>query len=150
MVSNWGGRRENAGRKPIWNNTETCTIRVPKIYAHQVMQLAHQLDNGFNFESVIKSNQTDEAETSDDEDFSTTKIQSHSTIDNDTKSNLANDFLTESKDVTNEDEKKPIPTITESIEIARKILKQKKSARYTVTRLISKIYDTPVSYSDLK
>jgi hypothetical protein len=27
-----GGRRENAGRKPTWNNKDTITIRVPKWY----------------------------------------------------------------------------------------------------------------------
>ena len=33
-----GGRRENAGRKPTWNNKDTITIRVPKLIATQVMQ----------------------------------------------------------------------------------------------------------------
>jgi hypothetical protein len=41
-----GGRRENAGRKPIWNNKDTITIRVPKFIASQVLELAHRLDCG--------------------------------------------------------------------------------------------------------
>ena len=40
-----GGKRENAGRKPIWNNKDTITIRVPKFIASQVLELAHRLDS---------------------------------------------------------------------------------------------------------
>jgi hypothetical protein len=43
-----GGRRENAGRKPTWNNKGTITIRVPKLIATQVMLLARRLDSGEN------------------------------------------------------------------------------------------------------
>lgn len=52
--SNRGGKRENAGRKPIWNNPDTCTIRVPKMYAQKVMQLAHRLDSGEEFDNDVK------------------------------------------------------------------------------------------------
>lgn len=40
-----GGRRENAGRKAIWKNKDTITIRVPKLIATQVLELAHKLDS---------------------------------------------------------------------------------------------------------
>ncbi|MUG91248.1 hypothetical protein F7734_01560 [Scytonema sp. UIC 10036] len=41
-----GGKRENAGRKATWNNKDTITIRVPKIIAATVMELARKLDSG--------------------------------------------------------------------------------------------------------
>ncbi|MBD2515346.1 hypothetical protein H6G93_10040 [Nostoc sp. FACHB-973] len=50
-----GGRRENAGRKPTWNNKDTITIRVPKIVAAQVIELARRLDSGENIELDTKS-----------------------------------------------------------------------------------------------
>lgn len=51
-----GGKRENAGRKPTWNNKDTITIRVPKFIATQVMELARRLDSGENIELDTKSN----------------------------------------------------------------------------------------------
>ncbi|MEC4816019.1 MAG: hypothetical protein SAK29_22520 [Scytonema sp. PMC 1069.18] len=50
-----GGKRENAGRKLIWNNKDTITIRVPKFIASQVLELAHRLDSGEEIESDTKS-----------------------------------------------------------------------------------------------
>ncbi|MCC5669705.1 hypothetical protein LC653_39340 [Nostoc sp. CHAB 5784] len=50
-----GGRRENAGRKPTWNNKDTITIRVPKLIATQVMLLARRLDSGENIELDTES-----------------------------------------------------------------------------------------------
>ena len=50
-----GGRRENAGRKPIWNNKDTITIRVPKFIVTQVMEIAHRLDSGENIDLSTKS-----------------------------------------------------------------------------------------------
>lgn len=41
-----GGYRENAGRKSSWNHSDTCTIRIPKPFAEQLIQLARRLDNG--------------------------------------------------------------------------------------------------------
>ncbi|GEM_PF-1132050 len=41
-----GGYRENAGRKPSWKHGETCTIRIPKTFASQLVELARRLDNG--------------------------------------------------------------------------------------------------------
>lgn len=51
-----GGHRDNAGRKSGWNNGETQTIRVPKAYASQLLEIAKRLDNGEALESVTKSN----------------------------------------------------------------------------------------------
>lgn len=41
-----GGYRENAGRKSTWKHKDTCTIRIPKTFAQELVELAHRLDNG--------------------------------------------------------------------------------------------------------
>jgi hypothetical protein len=47
-----GGYREGAGRKSTWNNPETQLIRVPKLFAAQLLHLARQLDRGEPIEIV--------------------------------------------------------------------------------------------------
>ena len=39
-----GGHRDNAGRKSGWNNNDTQTIRVPKVFANQLLEIAKDLD----------------------------------------------------------------------------------------------------------
>lgn len=41
-----GGHRDNAGRKSTWNNGDTQTIRVPKVFADQLIEIAKKLDRG--------------------------------------------------------------------------------------------------------
>ena len=41
---NWGGARENAGRKSIWNHKETCTIRIPTGFAPKLHEIAQKWD----------------------------------------------------------------------------------------------------------
>jgi hypothetical protein len=41
-----GGYREKAGRKSGWNNLETQVIRVPKILAERLLDIARHLDKG--------------------------------------------------------------------------------------------------------
>jgi hypothetical protein len=41
-----GGHRDGAGRKSGWNHADTQTIRVPKVFAVQLMDIARQLDLG--------------------------------------------------------------------------------------------------------
>lgn len=41
-----GGHREGAGRKGGWMNPETQVIRVPKIFAAQLLDIARRLDFG--------------------------------------------------------------------------------------------------------
>ncbi|MBW4478616.1 MAG: hypothetical protein KME54_17590 [Tolypothrix brevis GSE-NOS-MK-07-07A] len=141
-----GGRRENAGRKPTWNNKDTITIRVPKLIATQVMLLARRLDSGENIELdtkskspvnefVIKSN------FGDYEIVTKTELENHEII---IQSNIGSregksDFVTES-----------IPSYSQAIEIAKKILKHKKSARISIAKIISKIYEQTLSPDDLK
>jgi hypothetical protein len=47
-----GGHREKAGRKSGWRHSETQTIRVPKVFAVQLLEYARSLDSGENFELV--------------------------------------------------------------------------------------------------
>jgi hypothetical protein len=41
-----GGQREGSGRKSGWKHSETQTIRVPKIFATEILDYARQLDTG--------------------------------------------------------------------------------------------------------
>lgn len=41
-----GGHREGAGRKGGWRNSETQVIRVPKVFAAQLLDIARRLDLG--------------------------------------------------------------------------------------------------------
>ena len=50
-----GGYRENAGRKSGWNHSQTCTIRIPKTFASQLVELARRLDNGEKFDTDTES-----------------------------------------------------------------------------------------------
>ena len=50
-----GGYRVNAGRKSSWRHSETQTIRVPKIFVQQLMQLARQFDHGEFIDSEAPS-----------------------------------------------------------------------------------------------
>ena len=68
-----GGPRPNSGRKSPWIHTPTQTIRVPSAFADQLLEVAHQLDQGEVIGSVSKSD-----------------------IDSDTKSNKVIDFVIKS------------------------------------------------------
>ena len=50
-----GGYRENAGRKSGWNHRETCTIRIPKTFASQLVELARRLDEGEKIDTDTES-----------------------------------------------------------------------------------------------
>jgi hypothetical protein len=53
-----GGYRENAGSKSSWRHSATQTIRVPKVFAQQLVKLARQLDNGEAIDTDTKSKQS--------------------------------------------------------------------------------------------
>ncbi|QFS51539.1 hypothetical protein GXM_09033 [Nostoc sphaeroides CCNUC1] len=152
-----GGRRENAGRKAIWKNKDTITIRVPKLIATQVLELAHKLDSGGKIDLDTKS------KIAENDAIAPSKSNFCEII---TKSKIpdqgtAHDFVIDS----NSEEAESITTsnlpaneiITnsslmeyEAIKIAKKILKHKKSARISLAKLISKLYSGIVSPEDLK
>lgn len=50
-----GGHREGAGRKSAWKHRETTVIRVPKVFAEHLLEIAQRLDNGDKIEFVSKS-----------------------------------------------------------------------------------------------
>ena len=50
-----GGRRDGAGRKSGWLHPETTVIRVPKVFAGQLIEIAQKLDNGEYLDSVSES-----------------------------------------------------------------------------------------------
>lgn len=50
-----GGRRKGAGRRSIWKNSATQSIRVPKVFAAQLLEIARRLDNGEVLELVSSS-----------------------------------------------------------------------------------------------
>jgi hypothetical protein len=49
-----GGHRDGAGRKSGWNHADTQTIRVPKVFAVQLMDIARRLDLGES-ENLVSS-----------------------------------------------------------------------------------------------
>jgi hypothetical protein len=50
-----GGQRENAGRKSGWEHSETVVIRVPQVFAKQLLEIARKLDMGESIEFDTKS-----------------------------------------------------------------------------------------------
>lgn len=114
-----GGYRDNAGRKSSWRHSATQTIRVPKVFAQQLVKLAHQLDNGEAIDIDTKSKS--------------------GSIDTDTDSSL-----TRSDIVTNS-----ILPLTEALVQATTILKAKRSARESLAKLLSLLYHTRIQPDDL-
>lgn len=114
-----GGYRENAGRKSSWQHGETQTIRVPKVFASQLIQIARRLDNEEEIESDTKS-----------------KLSEVDTV-TDSKSGSC-DNVTES-----------ILAMTEALIQAQAILRGKRSARASLAKLLSAIYHTQVRPDDL-
>ena len=138
--------RENAGRKATWNNKDTITIRVPKLIAIQVMELAHRLDSGENIEldtesKLANSDFVIKSKFLGYENITKSESENHEIItpSNQESRELEYDFVTKS-----------IPSYSQAIEIAKKILKHKKSARITIAKIISKIYEKSLSPEDLK
>ncbi len=99
-----GGYRENAGRKSSWNHTDTCTIRIPKPFAEQLVELARHLDNGEVIDTETKSKLlgydlvTESIQVEADHlDSPTTMAGKGARIDTETKSKLLGyDLVTES------------------------------------------------------
>lgn len=115
-----GGYRDNAGRKSSWQHSATQTIRVPKVFAQQLVKIAHQLDNGEAIDIDTKSKPGN--------------------TDNDTDSKpVASDIVTNSM----------LP-LKEALVQAAAILKAKRSARESLAKLLlSKLYQTKIQPDDL-
>jgi hypothetical protein len=117
--SSRGGYRENAGRKSSWQHGKTQTIRVPKVFASQLIQIARRLDNGEEIASDTKSKRPD---------IDTVTNSKPDCYDNVTESILA---------------------MTEALIQAQAILKGKRSARASLAKLLSAIYHTQIGPDDL-
>lgn len=50
-----GGFRAGSGRKSSWNNSDTQLIRVPRIFAAQLLEIARRLDAGDVMELLPES-----------------------------------------------------------------------------------------------
>ncbi|QFS52526.1 hypothetical protein [Nostoc sphaeroides] len=129
-----GGRRENAGRKSIWKNKDTITIRVPRAILFQVIEVAHRIDSGENIELNTESI-TEESQKVIKSKASINEIIIQS---NQESKKLKSDFVTKS-----------ILSYSQAIEIAKQILKSKKSARISIAKIISEIYQQTLSPNDL-
>jgi hypothetical protein len=49
-----GGKRKGAGRRSLWKHSDTQAIRVPKLFAQQLLEIARQLDEGISIEVLQK------------------------------------------------------------------------------------------------
>jgi len=130
-----GGRRENAGRKSNWKNKDTVTIRVPRAIVFQVIEAAHRIDSGEDIELKTES-------ITERYDFDTESKANNNEIvkkSNQEDQKLESDFVTKS-----------ILSYNQAIEIAKQILLSKKSARVSVAKIISEIYQQTLSPDDLK
>ena len=117
--SNWGGARENAGRKSTWNHKETCTIRIPKVFAPKLHEIAQKWDKN----SLIE--------------FDT----------NSSRQQFENG--TESSQIKLDSVSKTSQDLSQAIDLAEQILRQKKSARISLAKFLSKLYNFPVKIEDL-
>ncbi len=126
----WGGARENAGRKSIWNHKETCTMRIPKVFAPKLHEIAQKWDKGSCLEFDINSTSLkDEYVSNSSQKLEKQTESSHEVFD----------FVTK----TNRD-------LSQAIDLAQQILKYKKSARISLAKFLSKLYNVPVKTEDLK
>ncbi len=129
--SNWGGARENAGRKSIWNHQETCTMRIPKVFAPKLHEIAQKWDKEPSLEFEINSKPPK------DEYVSNSNGQK---LENQTESSYQGfDSVTK----TNQD-------LSQAIDLAQQILRHKKSARISLAKFLSKLYNFTVKVEDLQ
>ena len=129
--ANWGGARENAGRKSIWNHKETCTIRIPKVFALKLHEIAQKWDKEPLVEFDINSNSPKDEYISNSSSWK---------LENQTESSQEKfDFVTK----TNRD-------LSQAIDLAQQILRHKKSARISLAKFLSKLYNSPVKIEDLQ
>jgi hypothetical protein len=97
-----GGYRENAGRKSGWNHKDTCTIRIPKEFASQLVEIARSLDKGEKIDNDTESIHREKdlvtksklVSSLGDREF-VHQLESHFDIDTNSKS-LGDDTVTES------------------------------------------------------
>lgn len=149
----WGGHREKSGRKSTWNHKQTSTIRIPKAFEQEVMRYARYLDAEF-----ILDKETDSSAWGDD--FVTeSNFPLLDTINGEfeyeTNSSLeainAPNTTEQLERVTESSANiQPMPSFMDAIFLAREIVRQKKCARISLARFISRFYLTPVNSESLR
>ncbi|AUB43447.1 Oligopeptide transport system permease protein OppC (plasmid) [Nostoc flagelliforme CCNUN1] len=117
---------------------------MPKVIAKQVMELAHRLDSGEYIELDTKSKAADndfviKSSFPEDENLTKSELENYEIMMNQESRECNIDFVTKS-----------MPNYSQAIEIAKKILKHKKSARISMAKMISKIYKQSLSSEYLK
>ena len=117
---NWGGARENAGRKSIWNHKETCTIRIPTVFAPKLHEIAQKWDKTPLLEFDINSN-----------------LSQNESVSNSSEQQLEN-------------RTKSSQDLSQAIDLAISILRHKKSARISLAKFLSNLYNFPVKPEDLQ
>lgn len=131
QTPNWGGPRENAGRKSIWKHKETCTIRIPQVFALKLHEIAQKWDKDSSLEFDINSREPKD------------EWVSHST-------HKDNELETESSMRGFDSVTKTNRDLSQAIDLARQILRPKKSSRISLAKFLSKFSNVPVQAEDLK
>lgn len=168
-----GGYRENAGRKSSWQHAETRTIRVPEVFASQLIQMARRLDNGEEIEPETKSKLPDIDTVTDSKSASFDNVTDSKwslidtgtkskpvSIDNDTDSNPVDEadtkfkqeekaHNTDAKFLSSDNVTDSILPLSAALVQTVAILKAKRSARVSLAKLLSAIYHTQVRPDDL-
>jgi hypothetical protein len=159
-----GGYRENAGRKSGWNHKDTCTIRIPKEFASQLVEIARRLDKSEEIDNdtesinrekdlVTKSKLVGSLGDGADRPLGDREFvhPSESQFDIDTNSKpLVDDTVTESSFLEiNQTTHDFFPDLAFALKNAKTILTAKKSARESIARLLSKLYSFQVKADDL-
>lgn len=149
----WGGYREQSGRKSTWNHKETITIRIPKAFEQELMRYARYLDTG-----LIIDNETESSDW--DDDFVTESNNQvvdtiHDEFDYETDSSFRTikgmkDYFELETETESRLKYQPMPSFMNAIFLAREIVKQKKCARISLAKFMSKLYSTYVNSESLK
>ncbi|GAX36219.1 hypothetical protein [Nodularia sp. NIES-3585] len=149
---NWGGYREKSGRKSTWNHKETSTIRIPKALEQEVMRYARYLDAGLELDNETDSSQGDDFVT---ESNLTVVERINDEFEDEINSSLETINALNTTDqlerVTESGfEGYPRRSFMDAIFLAREIVQQKKSARISLAKFISRFYLTPVNSESLR
>ena len=111
--SNWGGLRENAGRKSIWNHKETCTIRIPTVFAPKLHEIAQKWDKDPSLEFDINSISSQNESVANSSDPQVENVIESSQGDFESATKTSSD-------------------LSQAMNLAKKILRHKKSARISL------------------
>ena len=132
MNKNVGGR----GKKSPYESTH---VRVPLPMKDRVEELKQLYINGSleHYDQLLK------------DDYDKARLYENLLTGSNEKLNSSQNLLTGSKEKVNSNQN-PLPTLDDAVTQARLLLKQKKSARETIAKLLTGLYGTMISVEDLK